>query len=466
MDVKASLRAAGASAVATLRARGLTLSRLQQVHPAIDLAVLRTRRRFYLRDFFAAGPRKQGTASGRTFVIINHCYNLDADALCAADSRHSIWVLDPFVLFNDVTHFFPPEQRDVLMEYGAGPMRETLERYKAAFAKPFARELKRRTNLDALITPSDTAYYIRPLIEELQALGVPTIAQDKEGTIAPSAMMDEHAAVLAKRYPPLADHFFFWNDTHCDFWNRAGVPRERSYVIGQPRSDFFFHPDRWPPRSSLGLTEGKRLVVFFTFDSDAYLRVTEPLPDRPWLALRNDVHASLRALARERDDLEVVIKAHPQQAELAELVAEFAANPMPNVKLMTGAATASHLMVHADAIVGFQTTAMIEAMLTRKPVIYVGWGARHDAVADDLIPIHRSGGCVLPKQRAELDRLLRGALAGELAPGAEMVRARKAFTDRYFFNADGGVSVRVLDKAAELLSGVTAGTRAGVHAAL
>ena len=74
------------------------------------------------------------------------------------------------------------------------------------------------------------------------------------------------------------------------------------------------------------------------------------------------MHASVRDLARERPDIEVVVKAHPRQVELQELIDEFAAMPQPNVRVLAGAATASHLLVCADVIVGFQSTVMIEAM--------------------------------------------------------------------------------------------------------
>jgi hypothetical protein len=300
-----------------------------------------------------------------------------------------------------------------------------------------------------LITPADTFYYLRPLIEELAARGVPTIVQDKEGTIAPSAIMDDHARVLAERYPPIGDAYFFWNDTVREFWARVGLPPERARVLGQPRSDFFFHPARWPAKETLGLTAGKQLLVVFTYDSDVYLRVTEPLPDRPWKPMRDALHSMVRDLARERPDLEIVVKAHPQQAELAEVIAEFAGSP-PNLTVMTGAKSASHLLVHADAIIGFQSTVMIEAMLTGKPVLYAGWGEHHAKHAPSLIPIDRSGGVTLVADGADLARLTRAALDGRLLPTAAERAARKVFTDRYFFAADGNVSARVLDAAAEV----------------
>lgn len=420
------------------------------MHPAIDRTVRVARRTLYLHRFLKAGPRRRGSG-GRTFVIVNHCYDLDVDALCAAETPHTLWVLDPFSLFTDVFDYFPPEQRDLTAVYGAGDMRASIARYKSEVVTHLARRLREGTKLDALITPSDTFYYLRPLIEELHASGVPTIVQDKEGTIAPSAIMDDHSAVLTERYPPMADQYYFWSESHREFWRRVGVSEERMQVLGQPRSDFFFHRDRWPSKTSLGFSEQKQLVVVFTYDADSYARSTDPNPERPWKPLRDQMHEAARALARERSDVEVVIKAHPQQAELAEVTAEIEATPLPNLKLVTGAGSASHLIVRADVILGFQSTVMIEAMLTTKPVIYVGWGEKHDKYADGLIPIHRSGGCLLPQSRDELDRVLRRALDGTLQPSADELRARKAFTDRYFFDADGHASERVLRAAADFV---------------
>ena len=408
------------------------------------------RRKLYTEQFFRAGPRRRGSPAGRTFVIFNHCYDLDADALCAADTPHTLWVLDPFRLFTDNHVFFPPEQRDLNCVYGTGAMRTSIDRFKAAWVSAFARRLVRETRLDALITPADTFYYLRPLIEELRTLGVPTVVQDKEGTIAPSEMMREHARVVAERYPPIAELYLFWNDTVREYWRTIGLLDDRARVVGQPRSDFFFHRERWPNKQSLGLDPTKRLVVFFTYDADTYLRTTEPLPDRPWKSLRDTSHAALRDLAREEPDVEVVVKAHPQQAELAEVEAEFAADRLPNVRVMAGAGTASHLLVHADVIVGFQSTVMIEAMLTEKPVFYAGWGPAHERQSTGLVPIHTSGGCLVPHGPDELARMLRSALAGELVPDRTTLQARRAFTDRYFYGADGHVSERVLGAAADL----------------
>ncbi|MFN0253037.1 MAG: CDP-glycerol glycerophosphotransferase family protein [Kofleriaceae bacterium] len=416
-------------------------------HPAIQRRVRRVQREINTRRFFREGPRRRGSPRAPVFVIVNHCYDLDLDALCAAPGDYTLWVFDPFTMFPDIHYFFPPGQRDLDCVYGEGPMRASIERYKEQLVRPLVRHLIRETELDALIASSDVFYYLRPIIEELRTNGIPTIVQDKEGTIAPGPIMDKHARLLAERYPPIADQYYVWNETHRDFWHRAGMAIERMHILGQPRSDFFFHRERWPSKASMGLSSNKKLVVVFTFDTDAYLRATGPMESRPWQDLRDATHDVVRELARERDDVEVVIKAHPQQEQLAEIQTEFA-HPPPNVKVITGAASASHLMVHADVIVGFQSTAMIEAMLTPAPVFYVGWGPRHAELADALIPIHTSGGCIVPAGRDDFAQQLRRGLAGELAPSTNVKRARKAFTDRYFFEADGHCAERVLQAAA------------------
>jgi hypothetical protein len=439
-----------ATFVERLRARNLTLSRLQAMHPAIDRTVKATRRALYLRDWFRAGPRRRGAPHGKTFVVFNHCYELDIEALCAADTQHTLWVLDAFSVFTDVAHYFPDGQRDIDQVYGAGEMAASIARFKRAYVSRLADKLVRETKLDALITPSDVFFYLRPLMEELRDRGVPTIVQDKEGTIAPGTFMDDHADMLRERYPPIGDQYYLWNEAHFRFLHRAGLDPAITHILGQPRSDFFFQPDRWPSKQSLGLTENKKLVVMFTFDADVYVRNLERNPDMPWRPLRDHMHAAGRELARMRSDVEVVIKAHPQAADLADIRTEVAADPLPNVSLVT-ANVASPLIVHADVILGFQSTVMIEAMMTKAPVIYVGWGPKHDHFDRDMIPIHRSGGVLIPDSRDALDRMLRDALDGKLSPSEEMRAARKQFTDRYFWNADGLASKRILDHAAQFV---------------
>jgi hypothetical protein len=48
------------------------------------------------------------------------------------------------------------------------------------------------------------------------------------------------------------------------------------------------------------------------------------------------------------------------------------------------------LIVNADCIIGFQTTALIEAMVTEKLIIYTFWGEAREKLSLDLIPFKRT----------------------------------------------------------------------------
>jgi len=84
-------------------------------------------------------------------------------------------------------------------------------------------------------------------------------------------------------------------------------------------------------------------------------------------------------------------------------------------------------------------------------VIYAGWGEQHERYSAGFIPLPVSGGLEVPRDSDELDQILRVALDGKRAPTPEQLAARKRFTDRYFYDANGHVAERVLNAAAALI---------------
>ena len=289
---------------------------------------IKLRRQRLRRRWTSLGPIKRGT--GMTFAVLNHCYDLDLEALRLADTPHTLWAL-PLELFLPVDAYFPEEQQLLNWPYGSGAMADSIRRYKQAVVRPFVDKLIAGTHLDAMIAPSDVFYWFRPYIEELRARGIPTIVQDKEGTIAPGQVMADLALLLSEHYPPIADQFYYWNDNQRDYAIQCGVAPDRAQVLGQPRSDFFFHPERWPTKSDLGLPPDKPLLLAFTYDADAYVVAagsTAEVPEKPWRGLRDELHTALRRIAAARPDIEVVVKAHPQQTDLADVEQEFRDNPV------------------------------------------------------------------------------------------------------------------------------------------
>src|SRR5262249_47162846 len=189
--------------------------------------------------------------------------------------------------------------------------------------------------------------------------------------------------------------------------------------------------------------ESKKLVTCCTFDADAYLAygVGDCNFGKPWRRMREELHQVLKRLAAERPDVHVVVKCHPQSQELDAIRSELGG--AENLTILYGAATAAQLIVHSDVIVGFQTTALIEAMLTDKPIVYCVWAERHAEFARWLLPIADSGACYLPRSPTELQVLLANLLDQPHVPKS-MLDGRREFVGRYIAGADGETANRIL----------------------
>jgi hypothetical protein len=203
----------------------------------------------------------------------------------------------------------------------------------------------------------------------------------------------------------------------------------------------------------MGFPGGKRLVTCFTYEANVYVTndVCHRNIGRPWLRMRRQLHAALVTLARLRSDIHVAVKCHPQCPELEEIRAELEGAPA-NLTILTGNATGLNLIVNSAVVIGFQTTALIETMLTAAPILYTSWAEEHQRYLDWLIPLPQSGACYLPASAEELLGMVQRLLDGELRVSAEMLASRRAFASRYIESTQGCSCERILRDIAETLS--------------
>ncbi len=422
------------------RLAGRNLRRFQRafIYPA---AVRRE-----LSQWKRSGPRVHG--KGLTLLIINHCYDQDIDAICrAASGKETIWVMEPTVFHKTVYSFIPEDLPDIYHGNEDPALAPYVKQYHECFIRGLTDTLIETTHLDAMLVTADQFFWLRPLIEEMKSRGVLVVVQDKEGSVCDAPLMDAHADLLRKNFPPIADFYLLWNETSAAFVQKCGVLPERCRVVGQPRSDYFFDSARWPTRKDLGLPEKAKIVLFFTFALDAYTATYYLTPDqrKTWLHLRQEINQALKEVLSQFPNAYLIVKAHPQQHDLRLNRREIRALRMSRSIFLTGAHSANSLIANADIVVGFQTTAMIEAMLTKKPVIYSGWGPSHEEIKHQLLPIYNSGGCAVPRNAEEFKTWLRHYLAASPGPSVSQLNQRKSFTDQYFFQADGQASRRLLD---------------------
>jgi hypothetical protein len=279
-----------------------------------------------------------------------------------------------------------------------------------------------RFQFDVFVVPSDVFFYVRSAPAACHRLGVPFFVAQKETTIAEHTMV-EHAARIAEFAPPAHDHMTVCSERHKEFWVRAGADPATITVTGQPRFDFY---------AQLPARPAGKTVLFFSYHVDAY-HPDELSSDEPvWARLHAETVSALSDLAAE--GWRVLVKPHPQQVPPS----------LPDgLELIDGGADTRELIADADVVVGFQTTALFEAMLARKPVVYTGWDPEAVRLEAAMIPFADWGTSItVARDPSELAAAVRG-------PGIvteEMMRSRREIVSGFLGPVDGHASERTLEE--------------------
>lgn len=297
-------------------------------------------------------------------------------------------------------------------------------------------ELYSRWQFDAFVAPSDIFYYVRGAAAACERLGIPFVVVQKETTVSPGTMAKE-TVMLRDHVPFLAHHMTVCSDRHRDYWLATGADPARISVTGQPRFDAYFAPQ--PPR------EGRRRLLFLSYHLYAYAEAVTGELDI-WRNLHTQTEAGLWELARR--GWEIVIKPHPQQpnwpAEVRRMRAGLGRSAR-HVRFARLTADTRDLILEADAVVGFQSTALLEAMIAGKPVVYTGWDPRLPELEGQLIPFHTYGDVIeIVENPDQLVATVEGAPRYERGT-EEWDRRAEIFVEE-LGPVDGRSSARVLDR--------------------
>jgi hypothetical protein len=301
-------------------------------------------------------------------LVCDHFFGEDIEALrTVAGPDVEFRVLDFHLVRDEALRVFPPDVATGHEAY-ARAENEPYRRRWAAILREILEDEFSAWPYDAFISPSDEFFYLRAAAEALHPLGVPFLVVHKETTRSRNTI-EVHAEIVKRYAPPIADFMTMCSDRHRTYSLRTGVPDGLIAVTGQPRFDYYAHPERWPERFPLG--ESGPAVLFLSYMSGLY-HVEGEEPE--WAEMHRETEAGLWELARR--GWRVVIKPHPQQDfrrdrdrirhEVADLYGRsvFLTRPTDDVR---------PLLVKADVLVGFQSTALYEAMVAGTPVVYTGW---------------------------------------------------------------------------------------------
>jgi hypothetical protein len=373
------------------------------------------------------------------FLVLEHHFAQDIDALRqAAGDGVELDVMSYDLLRSEALRVLPEEVGTGLEAFMRPEIEGARGRY-AAILREILEDRFTRASFDAIVVPSDTFFYVRSAPAAAHALGVPFLVVQKETTISEHTMR-EHAEQIRRFSPPVADRMTVCSERHKSFWLRAGGVQERILVTGQPRFDFYSHPSAWPAEVAFG--EDGPSVLFLSYAVDAY-HPGEGRGVRAWSELHRQTEEGLHELARR--GWRVLIKPHPQQP--LDYQREWRRNAGDlwgrRVFMVDPQADVRPLIVAADVIVGFQSTALLEAMLAGRPVLYTGWDDASMALGDQLIPFQQWEPEITVIRRATD---LPGAVIaarGEVC-STDVLRGRREIAERYLGPLDGMAANRTI----------------------
>jgi glycosyltransferase involved in cell wall biosynthesis len=371
-------------------------------------------------------------------LVLDHFFDQDIDALVRAGGPEvDVRVWPYHDLRWEALRVFPEEVATGLEPFARDEMAPLRERWALRLGR-LLEERFTRAPFDAFVAPSDVFFYVRAAPQICHRLGVPFFVAQKETTISPHTM-GEHAARVARWAPPVADHMTVCSERHREFWLRAGAAPERVTVTGQPRFDFYAHPERWPASRA----DEPPTVLFFSYHVDAY-HPSEGAQAPVWRELHRQTERGLYELAAR--GWRVLVKPHPQQSVAGvrrRLRRELPASIRSRVQLVSPQADARELIMRAAVVVGFQTTALLEAMLAGKPVVYTGWDEEAHRVASALIPFDRwQRGIDVVRDAAELAATIEAAHRRPVDPAT--MDFRRAVVAEQLGPVDGRAAERTL----------------------
>lgn len=329
-------------------------------------------------------------------LAFDHFFGQDLDALEGALGPHDVLVKVPYRRWHRLAHrFFPPVAFSGLERAYHDDLDSAWVDYRLRVARE-VNWLCRAHRPDLLLLPSDSFFYVRPFIEEFRRNGVPTFVMQKETTISPM-VMEEHSVQVGRLVPFMSDFMTVCSERHREFWLRAGTDPGKVAVTGQPRFDVYAD-------KRVRLEKRPKSILFLSYDDSAYLPSDIGVEfDGSWRELRLETEQVISEFAREWN---VVVKEHPQQG-----VAE--TNLDSRVVRADRYADTRDLIRGCDVVIGFQTTAIYEAAVCGKPVIYPAWGRTFERVRSTLNPFENVPGLVHWVQNAnELRETLRLASGG------------------------------------------------------
>lgn len=348
---------------------------------------------------------------------------------------------------------------DARMKYIAPINEENRANYRAYLERFFDALEDVTGKIDFFMSGSNHDRYVVEMVSVAQKRGIEWVVSEREGTGTQFSYKNE-ARCYRESATVTADYFFLSNEGHrymFDFSRSESV--KDLFVIGDMDSDWWFHWSRDFSRKEYRVWDKyEKRVLFLTFGTRNYV---EPyaFPDNPefnWIQLLAEAEDEVFQFACRHRDVLVFYKMGHKEDNNPLFLEKCASAGLTNVVPLDRSFPCNELILYSNLVIGFQTTAMYEAMFSDNPLFYIEWAIHPDLDRKTMmLPFADSGACTVIRSKHEFGAMLErwvGEDPDVCRVGSAELEARVRARETMFFNADGKVAERAWGKLQELIA--------------
>jgi glycosyltransferase involved in cell wall biosynthesis len=256
--------------------------------------------------------------------------------------------------------------------------------------------------VDIVLTGNFAYFTEREFAVALEQAGTPFIALHKENVRPPRRVQEYWFTLYKDRRGKFGGRrILVYNDIERDLEIAAGVIDAQDVLVtGMPRLDRLH---RWRRDHAGRPNQEKPQILFFAFARSDKLtaiqrKASAGVPGDmeameggwgklSWGQYCVDTHKAIIDLARENPAFEVIVKSKGQKRKLNDILrilSDMRDGLPPNVTVITSG-DPFDLIASCQVVVGFNTTGLLEAIATGKPVIVPRFAEASDPAMQDLI---------------------------------------------------------------------------------
>ena len=256
--------------------------------------------------------------------------------------------------------------------------------------------------IDVVLTGNFAYFTEREFAVALEQAGTPFLALHKENVRPPRRVQEYWFTLYKDRRGKFGGRrILVYNEIERELEISAGVIDPKDVVVtGMPRLDKLH---RWRIEHAGPVSGQKPQILFFAFARSDKLtaiqrKASAGVPgdmeamEGEWGTLSwgrycVDTHKAIIDLARENPNFEVIVKSKGQKRKLNDILrilSDMKEELPANVTLITSG-DPFDLIARCQVVVGFNTTGLLEAIATGKPVIVPRFAEASDPAMQDLI---------------------------------------------------------------------------------